>query len=165
MEKKELPVVMTSSMVAERVDLPEVPRINLSWRDILICLVVGAISALISSYLTIERVAPRLLNQDSSEAARLAETMRDDWRQQYEDAINDRAELERTVAKLNAQVAKLTESIKQHEARLAAIQAHTPTYSEIKETIDHATRTNNGLQNEAVRILGELGVSRLRILD
>ncbi len=165
MEKKNSLMVLTPLIMAGKANLPPVRRMNLNWRDIVICMVVGVLSALISSYLTIERISPRALSNDTSQAARLAETMRDDWRKRYEESIKDRAELENTVAKLNAQIGRLAESLKQHETQLSTIQAQTPTYAGIKETIDHATRTNKGLQNEAVRILGDLGVSRVRVLD
>lgn len=165
MERKESPVTHTPLIVAGREGLPPARQSIWRWRDCIICLAVGLLSALISSYLTLEHFAPRSLNQESSEATKLAQAMRDDWRKQYEEAAEDRRKLERTVANLNAQVAKFAEAIKQHEAQLSTIQAHTPTYADIKETIDHATRTNKGLQNEAVRILGDLGVRRLRVLD
>ncbi|MBK9141185.1 MAG: hypothetical protein IPM23_01715 [Candidatus Melainabacteria bacterium] len=137
---------------------------RISWKDVVVYLIVGTISALMSSYLVIEKVSPRFVSQESSQAAQ-AEAMRDDWRRLYEEAVKERAALKNTVARLNAQIDDLTRAIKQNEKQLSAIQAQAPTYNAIKETIDHASKTDKGLQEETVRILGELGVSRIRILD
>lgn len=145
---------------------PSTPRTPpVTWRLILICLVVSAASAVISSYLTIERVSPRMRSQDSSQAAQEAEALRNDWRQQYEQSIAERSALEAKVEKLNAQVDKLAKAIKQTETLLAATQAKTTTYAEIKETLNHATKTDDGLRAEASRIIGDLGVSRIRIRE
>lgn len=131
----------------------------------MICVAVSAASAVISSYLTIERVSPHSRNQDSSQAAQQAETLRNDWRQQYEQSIAERSALEAKVEKLNAQVDKLAKGIKQTETLLATTQANTKTYAEIKESLNHATKTDDGLRAEAGRIIGDLGVSRIRITE
>jgi len=141
------------------------PTRRVTWKEIVICLVVVAVCAVISSYLTVTRYSPRLLDHDSSQAAQLAQTMRDDWRKSYDEVVAERAALEETVEKLKIQVEDLAKTIEQHETQLAAIQAINPTFSEIKGSLDHATKTNDGLRKEADRILGDLGVNRIRVID
>jgi peptidoglycan hydrolase CwlO-like protein len=122
----------------------------------------GVVSTVISLSLTTAKISPNSLQKDSNQ---LAKSMRDDWRNGYEDVLSKQRELEKTVAELNARVDQLAKSIKENETRLADVQAKTPTYATIKETIDYATQTNSGLQKEAKRVLGELGVSNIRVRD
>ena len=163
MEQQEDPTTVTPPAVTA--EHPRQPAPRVTWRLIVICVAVSAASAVISSYLTIARVSPHLRSQDSSPAAQQAESLRNDWRQQYEQSIAERSALEAKVEKLNAQVDKLAKAIKQTEIQLATTQAKTTTYADIKESLNHATKTDDGLRAEAGRIIGDLGVSRIRIRE
>lgn len=143
----------------------QIQQTRFSWRSLLLAMVISMVSAMISAYLTLERVLPKQINNDSSQMAQLAQTLRDDWHRQFEQMLEERKMLLAKVAKLNSQVESLQRTIRGHEAQLAGIRANTPTYATIKENLDHATKTDAGLQAQAYRILGDLGITDVRVRD
>jgi|GEM_PF-1918546 len=130
----------------------------------MICMLLIVGSAMMSAYLTLEKVSPRPAS-DASEAAELARTLREDWRELYQRSVDERAALETRINELNAEVAKLAEAIKQNDRELALVKANAPTLAEIKNSIEKASKTDDGLLKEAKGILGDLGVKKIRIVD
>lgn len=144
----------------------EHPRINLklTWKSVLVCVLVSAVSGLISAYLTLNRYAPHSAG-DASEAAELAKTLREDWRHLYQKSVDERAALEARVSELNAQVARLIRAIGKHDAELASVRANTASSAAIRQGVELASRTDEGLMKESDNVLRDLGVKRVRILD
>ena len=144
----------------------EFPRSTpkVTWKVIVICVLISLGSALISAYLTLERVSSRSLSE-LSEAAEMAYTLREEWRQLYKQSVEEREALKTRVKELDAQIAKLTGDIKEHRKHLDLVQAKTPTYAEVKKSVESASKTDAGLRKEARNILGDLGVKNIRIID
>lgn len=138
------------------------PAPKATWKVIVISVLISLGSAMISAYLVTERASTGPA-RESSDATELAKALSEDWRQLYQQSVDEREALNARLKKLDAQVAELSRRIERGRAEIANLEANAPTYAEIKKGVEKASKTDAGLLKEARETLGDLGLKDIRI--
>lgn len=84
---------------------------------------------------------------------------------ELEDLRREIAEKNKTIASLKVQLKTAKYAMRQYEARLAEVRQTMPTTATVQKAIFQATRTDEGLQRETTRVLGDLGITKIQVIQ
>lgn len=83
---------------------------------------------------------------------------------ELEDLRREIAEKNKTIASLKVQLKTAKYAMRQYELRLAEARQTMPTKATVQKAVMQATRTDEGLQQETRRVLGDLGITKIQVI-